>query len=172
MDGGTTASITYNALGQMVQNLGNNTTYNAEGERIAGGGYEIVPWGNVPLVKYGTATLFVHGNMLGSSTDVTDQTGAERQDQIFYPWGQTWVLHQLPDDGAFAAMEPLTTAAGEETDIAQHRHYSESYGRWLSPDPLGQDAADPTDPQTWNMYAYAGIIQRRTSTRTAQTIIC
>ncbi|MGD0224645.1 MAG: RHS repeat-associated core domain-containing protein [Terriglobia bacterium] len=154
MDGGTTANITYNALGQMVTNLGSNTTYNAAGERISGSGYSIVPWGNVALVKYGTATLFVHGNVLQSSTDVTDQTGTEKQDQIFYPWGQSWILHQLPDDGTYATMEPLTTTTGEETSITLNRDYSKSYGRWLSPDPLGQDAVDPSNPQTWNMYAY------------------
>jgi len=34
-----------------------------------------------------------------------------------------------------------------------NRHYT-PMGRWMSPDPAGQDAADPSDPQTWNMYAY------------------
>jgi RHS repeat-associated protein len=107
-------------------------------------------------VKYGTATLFVHGNVLQSTTDVTDQTGAERQDQIFYPWGQSWILHQLPDDGTFATMEPLTTTTGEETGITPNRDYSKSYGRWLSPDPGGLKVVSLEDPQTWNMYAYAG----------------
>ena len=29
-------------------------------------------------------------------------------------------------------------------------------GRWLIPDPAGQMAVDPANPQTWNMYSYAG----------------
>ncbi len=28
--------------------------------------------------------------------------------------------------------------------------------RWISPDPAGMSAADPTNPQTWNRYAYVG----------------
>ena len=45
-------------------------------------------------------------------------------------------------------MEPLTTNAGEETDITPNRAYSESYGRWLSPDPgglKGRQARRPRD---------------------------
>ncbi len=45
-------------------------------------------------------------------------------------------------------MEPLTTNAGEETDITPNRAYSESYGRWLSPDPGGLKVVKLEDPQT------------------------
>jgi len=152
MDGGTTANITYNALGQMVQNGGGSTTYNADGERISGSGFNIVPWGDVALVKYGTNTNFVHGNGLQSSTIVTSQTGAVLQDLIFYPWGQSWVEHDGSVDGTFATMEPLAQGSGEETAITPNRDYSQSYGRWLSPDPLGGDV---TNPQSLNLYAYA-----------------
>jgi len=34
------------------------------------------------------------------------------------------------------------------------RQYRSSQGRWLSPDPAGLAAADPTNPQSWNRYAY------------------
>jgi RHS repeat-associated protein len=35
------------------------------------------------------------------------------------------------------------------------RYYSSSMGRFSSPDPGWMLAADPSNPQTWNMYAYA-----------------
>ena len=35
-----------------------------------------------------------------------------------------------------------------------YREYSPVQGRWLSPDPAGMAAADPTNPQSWNRYAY------------------
>jgi len=35
---------------------------------------------------------------------------------------------------------------------ARERHGTQ--GRWISPDPAGLQAADPTNPQTWNRYAY------------------
>jgi RHS repeat-associated protein len=34
------------------------------------------------------------------------------------------------------------------------RRLSPSQGRWISPDPSGMAAVDPTNPQTWNRYAY------------------
>jgi RHS repeat-associated protein len=35
------------------------------------------------------------------------------------------------------------------------REYHPGQGRWLSPDPSGLNAVDPTNPQSWNGYAYA-----------------
>ena len=37
---------------------------------------------------------------------------------------------------------------------APERDLRSSQGRWLSPDPAGMAAADPSDPQSWNRYAY------------------
>jgi RHS repeat-associated protein len=34
------------------------------------------------------------------------------------------------------------------------RYYNEVMGRWLTPDPAGLAAVDPTNPQSWNRYAY------------------
>ena len=34
------------------------------------------------------------------------------------------------------------------------RRYRSSQGRWLTPDPAGLDAVDPSNPQSWNRYAY------------------
>ncbi|HXM23922.1 MAG TPA: RHS repeat-associated core domain-containing protein, partial [Terriglobales bacterium] len=34
------------------------------------------------------------------------------------------------------------------------REYENTHGSWLSPDPAGLAAADPSNPQTWNLYAY------------------
>jgi hypothetical protein len=36
------------------------------------------------------------------------------------------------------------------------REHSSSQGRWISPDRAGAAAVDPTNPQTWNRYAYVG----------------
>src|SRR5579872_1354475 len=36
------------------------------------------------------------------------------------------------------------------------RSYSLGQGRWATTDPAGMAAADPSDPQTWNRYAYVG----------------
>src|SRR5205814_7660248 len=34
------------------------------------------------------------------------------------------------------------------------RELPPTQGRWISPDPAGLAAVDPTNPQTWNRYAY------------------
>jgi RHS repeat-associated protein len=35
------------------------------------------------------------------------------------------------------------------------RYYASSMGRFMSPDPGWFMEADPTNPQTWNLYSYA-----------------
>jgi RHS repeat-associated protein len=40
------------------------------------------------------------------------------------------------------------------TDHFWARQYSPMQGRWMSPDPAGVAAVDPTNPQSWNRYAY------------------
>ena len=40
-------------------------------------------------------------------------------------------------------------------DFAQARYYSATQGRFTSPDPL-MSSAEPSDPQSWNRYAYVG----------------
>src|SRR5271165_5188372 len=41
---------------------------------------------------------------------------------------------------------------GSGLDLFMFRQYSNVQGRWISPDPAGMAAADPTNPQTWNRY--------------------
>src|SRR5882762_5476316 len=36
------------------------------------------------------------------------------------------------------------------------RKYNAAHGRWMSPDPAGLAAVDPSTPQTWNRYGYVG----------------
>jgi len=38
-------------------------------------------------------------------------------------------------------------------DVTPNRQYNSGLGRWLTPDPENA-GADPSDPQTWNAYAY------------------
>ena len=37
---------------------------------------------------------------------------------------------------------------------AWFRQYASSNARWMTPDPAGLSAVDPTNPQSWNRYAY------------------
>jgi RHS repeat-associated protein len=46
-----------------------------------------------------------------------------------------------------------TVATTPKLDIDQ-RYYSSIMGRFLTPDPSGASAADPSNPNSWNVYAY------------------
>ena len=69
-------------------------------------------------------------------------------------------------DGAFApygepyASTPIVDFTGQNNDTESEmydfpfRRYHFIQGRWISPDPAGLGAVDPTNPQSWNRYAY------------------
>ena len=167
---GTTISTqTYNALGQRVRDVTTSATtdeaYGAGGSllwRYTGSSSNssqraFVPFnGRILAEYYGGSpggTLFHHPDELGSDTVSTSYNGSICQEKLFYPFGQFWtgagscgmqqVFAQLPDYDA-------------ETNQynTPNRHYA-PMGRWMSPDPHNA-GADSSDPQTWNMYAYAG----------------
>jgi RHS repeat-associated protein len=154
MDGGSTESITYNALGQRVNSSGGSTTYNPAGEETFSEGYYLIPWNGVNFAVDTSNTFFVHHNKLQSAIIATNQTGAVVQDLIFYPWGQNWLDGQGFQDNTFAAMFPLAQVSGADIFTTLNRDYDATNGRWLSPDPHNA-GGDPSDPQSWNMYAYA-----------------
>ncbi|HEX5413128.1 MAG TPA: RHS repeat-associated core domain-containing protein [Terriglobia bacterium] len=169
LDSGSTATQKYNALGQRVERFLPNGSWTFDYLFGAGGGElglysagtatwfgQDVPMGGRTLVQYGLPnglpTLILHANKLGSTTVVADQTGAELEDQIAYPWGQTWTTAALGYDRHFAGMQqPESPEALIPTDF---RKYNPALGRWMTPDPAGMAAADPSNPQSWNMYAY------------------
>jgi len=72
----------------------------------------------------------------------------------YFPWGE-----ERPQPNG------TTTADGREKfgtyfrdavglDYADQRYYAPGTGRFMTPDPSGADAADSSDPTSWNMYAY------------------
>src|SRR5208282_2724091 len=94
-------------------------------------------------------TYFKHGNALGSWGLITMQDGSVPQDQLYYPWGQTWTSGHYLFEPNYAAM----TWYNAESDLflTPARSYGSRLGRWMSPDPLGGDV---TNPQSLNRYAY------------------
>ncbi len=162
-----TACNTYNALGQRVRDVNNGYTtdeaYGADGTllwRNTGGDSNtraFVPFQGRILAEYywgsTPGTLFDHPDEIGSATASTAYNGSSCQDRLYYPFGEFWTgagscgMHQ-----EFAQLPDYDAETDQYNTL--NRHYSPS-GRWMSPDPAGQDAADPSDPQAWNLYAYA-----------------
>jgi RHS repeat-associated protein len=163
VDGGSTATQKYNALGQRVERFLPNGSwtfdylFSAAGEELglysagtAAWFDQNVPMGRRILVKYGSPLRILHANNLGTTTVVTDQTGAELGDLLYYPWGQAWTNTGLPYDRHFAGMQNFENPGlVYPTDF---RKYNPALGRWMSPDPVGGDV---TDPQSLNRYGYA-----------------
>ncbi|MFZ0964575.1 MAG: RHS repeat-associated core domain-containing protein, partial [Terriglobia bacterium] len=169
VDGGSTASMAYNALGRMAQRiLPSNPSgwqnveyqYDASGQAIGGSipAYPQVsarlplPSGAIAYYMYSwNTTIFAHVNASGSLTQTTSSTGGVAHRLTYYPWGQIWA-----DAGTdywednFAGQEMTMPESG--LNYTPNRMYNPTPGRWLTPDALGGSI---TNPQSLNRYAYA-----------------
>jgi RHS repeat-associated protein len=95
--------------------------------------------------RLGTNRTIVYGS--GSNP------GALCYDADFYPFGgELAFTNNCGQNYKFAGMERDPETGNDHTLF---RSYRSNYGRWLSPDPADLAAADPTNPQSWNRYAYA-----------------
>src|SRR5436309_4584150 len=121
--GASTTSFIYNALGERVQLVAPTYTYNypfdAFGQEIgihnssSGWGHYTADIAGRRIFLSGSATRWLfHPNVVGSSTMVTDQTGAVVQDATYYPWGQLWQSQGSFGGNwnfaAFGVLEPTT----------------------------------------------------------------
>jgi RHS repeat-associated protein len=155
VDGGSTWSFTYNALGDRVQwaysGGADQHFFDPEGNWLGNyGSLSLVRFGDRALVvSTGSETDFNHVNALGSTTMWTNHTGSAVEDMVFYPWGDVW-QGSGGYNFAYLPYRDVTTT----TDITTARFSSPNFGRWLSADPIGVKAVKLDDPQTWNMYAY------------------
>ena len=157
MDGGSTWSFAYNALGHRVQwaypGGADQHFFDPEGNWLGNAGsYSLVMLdGRYFALYYGGNTLFNHVNALDSASMRTLQSGAEAEDILFYPWGDVW---EVQGGGGYNFANIPYRDVTTTTDITTARFSSPNFGRWLSPDPIGKKAVKLNDPQTWNMYAY------------------
>jgi RHS repeat-associated protein len=101
----------------------------------------------------GGSQYFLHNDWLGSTRLASSVAGRSFYfDRAFAPFGQTY--NNFGNTGE-------NTFAGDAQDLflgfydTPNREVSSSQGRFLSPDPGGLAAADRSNPQTWNRYAYA-----------------
>jgi RHS repeat-associated protein len=104
----------------------------------------------------GVSPHFRFADWLGTTRVQTDNSGTLELTCQSLPFG---------DDPSMTQCTPATPAAEQfftsyerdsesGNDYAQARHYANSMGRFLSPDPSGLSLADITNPQSLNLYAY------------------
>ena len=162
VDGGSTAKYTYNALNQRVridQNGGaNEFVFNLNGQRVsywdpvAGEIQAQTYWGSTPVEfnEAGTAH-FQHQDWLGTERVRTTYTGAIESTFTSLPFGDGYSSTGADNDPYhFADLDHDYTS---NTDHAQFRQYSNTQGRWMSPDPYS-GSYDITNPQSFNRYSY------------------
>lgn len=108
--------------------------------------------GTATAVYTATAPLdhYQHADWLGSSRLGSQPYAAPPWSETAYaPFGEPYA--QLGATDLSFTGQNSDTSSGDYDFLA--REYS-TQGRWASPDPAGLAAVDPSNPQTWNRYAY------------------
>jgi RHS repeat-associated protein len=91
-----------------------------------------------------------HADWLGSVRFASTPTQTMYYDAGIASYGEHYV-ETGTTKGVFAGMVQNTITGMYDTP---NREYDTTSGRWLSPDRAGLAAADPSNPQSWNRYAY------------------
>jgi RHS repeat-associated protein len=158
---GTSLSYRYDAEGRRVKKVyGSLTTlYVYDGLEQLAAEYST----QAAVNPCGTATCYLTVDHLGSTRLLTDSAGNAMRRYDYEPFG-TEILAGV--GGRTTAMGFAGTQdsfnlkyTGQERDsetgldYLHARYYSAAQGRFQSPD-AGNTGADPSDPQTWNGYAY------------------
>ena len=163
VSGAGSASYVYDAMGRRVQTtVGSNQygfIYDQNGHLLTttlGGGWvnsEIYA-GGLHVGTYGTNTWFEHSDWQGTVRDLSDATGVSAESCIGLPFGDASTCW-----GMNASAIHFTGDVHDAESNLEHtwfRQLSTTQGRWSTPDPAGMAAVDPTNPQSWNRYAYVG----------------
>jgi len=87
---------------------------------------------------------------LGSSRLASTPSRTPYSSTAYAPFGETYATAGTGDQN-FTGMNSDTVSTLYDFPA---RRLSPWMGRWISPDPSGTNAVDPTSPQTWNRYAY------------------
>lgn len=160
------ASYVYDAFGHRVRSTVNSQTndflYDLNGKTIdelANGSLtrsEAYTPGGMHIATYaGGITFFDSSDWLSTFRVRTNSSGANVESCTSMPFGEDLTCSV----SLTSEVSPLHFTGQEHdwesgNDHFAFRYYNEVMGRWLTPDPAGLASADPTNPQSWNRYAY------------------
>jgi RHS repeat-associated protein len=172
VDGGSTASYTYDAWNHRVRSQTGSTTYeymyDYAGRRTSSwynpssgnpgtGNAGRIYWDNQEFA-YRAAngqTYFDQHDFTGTIRMRTTYSGTVDTTQTSLPFGDAWTLYPQSSNSneSYFDFATLDHDGESNTDHAQFRNYSPTQGRWLAPDPY-DGSYDLTNPQSLNRYAY------------------
>lgn len=111
-----------------------------------------VPLPGGEQATYTSQTIrFRHYDWQGSARFESNMAEQEYGDLAYAPFGETYAIKNTPYL-SFTGQQQDTVAG---TYDFLYREYNPVQGRWIRPDPAGLAAVDPSNPQSWNRYAYA-----------------
>jgi RHS repeat-associated protein len=152
--------LTYDAFGRMVEQNRSGSyaeiNYAPTGDKIElmnGQSYTkaFVPLPGGAVAVYGEPTVaFRQADHLGNIKLNSTTSRTVTWSLAYAPFGETYASSGSPDR-AFTSQRQDTVTPGLYDFPA--REYS-IQGRWPSPDPAGLAAVNPSNPQSWNRYAY------------------
>jgi len=95
----------------------------------------------------GTNLLYIHQDILGSTSVVTDSSGTEYGYTKYYPYG----LARLSGGSLGTDKEFTSQGLTAQAVLLQCMYYDPSIDRFISADTI---VPDPADPQSFNRYSY------------------
>ncbi len=160
--------LTYDASGRAVEQAAGGTctspgtsykqvVYGPGGGKLALMSGQTLTKAFVPLPGGATAVYsssglayYRHTDWLGSSRLASTPSRTLYSETAYAPFGENYAGSGTTDLSFTGQNQDTVSGLYDFT----FRKYSSGQGRWISPDPAGLGAADPTDPQSWNRYAY------------------
>jgi RHS repeat-associated protein len=139
--------IVYGPYGMKLALMNGQTLVNA---------FVKIPGGARAVYNASGLTYYRHGDHLGSSRLATTTTRTKYYDVAYAPYGEDYNGSGTTPDLAFTDQNQDTVGGGWTANLYDFmfREYRTAHGRWTKPDPAGMSVVDPTNPQTWNRYAY------------------
>src|SRR5208337_4743329 len=142
---GVCTQIVYGPLGNKLA-LMNGQTLSKGFVGLPGGATAVYTWNNSSAVL----SYYRHADWLGSSRLDSSSSQAVIYQVAYGPYGEPYDESGTTDRN-FTGQNQDTV--GDMYDFL-YREYHEIQGRWILPDPAGLAAANVTNPQSLNRYAY------------------
>lgn len=128
-----------------------------------------LPGGGTAIYNSSGLAYYRHADWLGSSrlTSTATRPTSAYSSSAYAPFGEQYATSGTADASFTGQNSDSVSSLYDFT----FRENSQSQGRWLSPDPSGMMAVNPSNPQSWNRYAYVANNPMRSTDPTGMEMI-